>query len=66
MPPTSGSDALNIVLVHGAWADGSGWEAVYRFLRKKGFPVSVSNIRRSRLPMTSERRDGYWPRRRVP
>ena len=41
MPPTSGSDALNIVLVHGAWADGSGWEAVYRFLRKKGFPVSV-------------------------
>jgi pimeloyl-ACP methyl ester carboxylesterase len=41
MPPTSDSDALNIVLVHGAWADGSGWEAVYRLLRKEGFPVSV-------------------------
>jgi len=41
MPATSDSDALNIVLVHGAWADGSGWEGVYRSLRKKGFSVSV-------------------------
>ncbi len=41
MPATSGSDAMNIVLVHGAWADGSGWEAVYRSLRKEGFSVSV-------------------------
>jgi len=32
---------INIVLVHGAWADGSGWEGVYRSLREKGFPVSV-------------------------
>ena len=41
MPATADSEALNIVLVHGAWADGSGWEGVYRALRKKGFPVSV-------------------------
>ena len=41
MPETADSEALNIVLVHGAWADGSGWEGVYRALRKKGFPVSV-------------------------
>jgi pimeloyl-ACP methyl ester carboxylesterase len=41
MPRTSGSDAVNIVLVHGAWADGSGWEGVYRSLRKEGFSVSV-------------------------
>jgi pimeloyl-ACP methyl ester carboxylesterase len=34
-------ETLNIVLVHGAWADGSGWEAVYRSLRKEGFSVSV-------------------------
>src|SRR5262245_27371570 len=32
---------MNIVLVHGAWADGSGWEGVYRSLRKEGFPVSI-------------------------
>src|SRR5918999_6598004 len=41
MPATSDSDAMNIVLVHGAWADGSGWEGVYRSLRKESFSVSV-------------------------
>lgn len=41
MPPTSDSDVLNVVLVHGAWADGAGWEAVYGLLRKEGFSVSV-------------------------
>jgi pimeloyl-ACP methyl ester carboxylesterase len=31
----------NIVLVHGAWADGSGWKAVYDILVKDGFTVSM-------------------------
>jgi len=31
----------NIVLVHGAFADGSGWEGVYNNLVKKGYHVSV-------------------------
>jgi len=31
----------NIVLVHGGFVDGSGWEAVYRRLRKEGFTVTV-------------------------
>ncbi|KUJ61308.1 hydrolase [Flavobacteriaceae bacterium CRH] len=31
----------NIVLVHGAFADGSGWEEVYKILKKKGFNVSI-------------------------
>ena len=31
----------NIVLVHGAWADGSGWRGVYDILVKDGFNVSV-------------------------
>jgi pimeloyl-ACP methyl ester carboxylesterase len=31
----------NIVLVHGAFADGSGWEALYKILKKKGYTVSV-------------------------
>jgi pimeloyl-ACP methyl ester carboxylesterase len=31
----------NIVLVHGAWADGSGWKGVYDILVKDGFEVSI-------------------------
>ena len=31
----------NIVLVHGAWADGSGWEGVYDILAKDGYNVSL-------------------------
>jgi pimeloyl-ACP methyl ester carboxylesterase len=32
----------NVVLVHGAFADGSGWEAVANILMKKGYRVSVA------------------------
>jgi pimeloyl-ACP methyl ester carboxylesterase len=32
----------NIVLVHGAFADGSGWAAVAKILRRDGFTVSVA------------------------
>jgi len=31
----------NIVLVHGAWADGSGWKNVYTILVKNGYNVSI-------------------------
>jgi pimeloyl-ACP methyl ester carboxylesterase len=31
----------NIVLVHGAWVDGSGWKPVYEILRKDGYQVSL-------------------------
>ncbi|MGD0230549.1 MAG: alpha/beta hydrolase, partial [Syntrophorhabdales bacterium] len=31
----------NIVLVHGAWADGSGWRGVYDILIRDGYNVSV-------------------------
>src|SRR5438132_11901730 len=31
----------NIVLVHGAWADGSGWKGVHDILVKDGFNVSI-------------------------
>jgi len=31
----------NIVLVHGAWADGSGWKGVYDILTKDGYKVSI-------------------------
>jgi pimeloyl-ACP methyl ester carboxylesterase len=32
----------NVVLVHGAFADGSGWEAVANILTKDGYRVSVA------------------------
>src|SRR6202163_2600502 len=31
----------NIVLVHGAWADGSGWKGVYDILVKDNYNVSI-------------------------
>ena len=31
----------NIVLVHGAWADGSGWRGVYDILVKDGYKVTI-------------------------
>ena len=31
----------NIVLVHGAWADGSGWRGVYDILLKDGYNLSI-------------------------
>jgi pimeloyl-ACP methyl ester carboxylesterase len=41
MPASPGSPAKNVVLVHGGFVDGSGWEGVYRALRKEGLTVSV-------------------------
>lgn len=31
----------NIVLVHGAWVDASGWKPVYEILKREGFNVSM-------------------------
>ena len=36
------SPTKNVVLVHGAFADGSGWMAVAKILEKDGFKVSVA------------------------
>src|SRR5450631_732973 len=38
---SGGQRVRNIVLVHGAWADGSGWKGVYDILVKDGFNVSI-------------------------
>ncbi len=37
----SPSSLKNIVIVHGAFADGSGWEGVYRILTNDGFKVTI-------------------------
>jgi pimeloyl-ACP methyl ester carboxylesterase len=38
----------NIVLVHGAWADGSSWSKVIPLLQQSGFNVTAAQI-----PLTS-------------
>jgi len=39
---TSTSAAIkNVVLVHGGFVDGSGWEAVYKTLKKDGYTVAI-------------------------
>lgn len=35
------SNVKNIVLVHGGFVDGSGWERVYAILKGKGYNVSI-------------------------
>jgi pimeloyl-ACP methyl ester carboxylesterase len=40
-PTGSGGDKPTIVLVHGAWADGSSWSDVVRRLQRDGYPVRV-------------------------
>lgn len=39
--PASAEPLKNIVLVHGAWVDGSGWKPVYDILVKEGFHVTM-------------------------
>jgi pimeloyl-ACP methyl ester carboxylesterase len=37
----AGSQALTVVLVHGGFVDGAGWEGVYNILRKDGYNVTI-------------------------
>ncbi|MDR7192412.1 alpha/beta fold hydrolase [Luteimonas terrae] len=39
--PTTPTPAKNVVLVHGAFADGSGWRPVYELLTARGYRVSI-------------------------
>src|SRR5258706_8410775 len=39
--PAVGAPVKNVVLVHGAWADGSGWKGVSDILVKDGYNVSI-------------------------
>jgi pimeloyl-ACP methyl ester carboxylesterase len=41
MTEVTGLQATNVVLVHGGFVDGSGWEGVYKILTKDGYTVSV-------------------------
>ena len=50
MENTNVSQVKNVVLVHGAFADGSGWEKAYRILTAKGYKVSVVGNPNTGLP----------------
>lgn len=39
--PVRAESVKNIVLVHGAWVDGSGWKPVYKILTSEGFHVTM-------------------------
>jgi pimeloyl-ACP methyl ester carboxylesterase len=41
MSTLAGSSLAAIVLVHGGFVDGSGWEEVYKILKKDGYNVSI-------------------------
>jgi pimeloyl-ACP methyl ester carboxylesterase len=41
MSTTSAATAVSIVLVHGGFVDGSGWQGVYEILKKDGYNVSI-------------------------
>lgn len=48
LPTANAADAIptdqsvkNVVLVHGAFADGSGWKGVYEDLTKRGYRVTI-------------------------
>jgi hypothetical protein len=46
------STVATIVLVHGGFVDGSGWEGVYQILKRDGYNVSIVQIPRYRSRMT--------------
>ncbi len=41
MVPACAAPLKNIVLVHGAWVDGSGWKTIYDILTAEGFNVTA-------------------------
>src|ERR1700681_3031771 len=41
MAELASAAAPSVVLVHGGFVDGSGWESVYEILRKDGYVVSI-------------------------
>jgi pimeloyl-ACP methyl ester carboxylesterase len=45
---STGEEIKNVVLVHGAFADGSGWRGVYDKLTARGYRVTIVQI-----PLTS-------------
>jgi pimeloyl-ACP methyl ester carboxylesterase len=54
---SSGRPKANVLLVHGAWVDGSSWSQVIAILQRRGY-----NVLAVQLPMTSLAEDVAWTR----
>jgi pimeloyl-ACP methyl ester carboxylesterase len=53
----SGRPKANVLLVHGAWVDGSSWSQVIAILQQRGY-----NVLAVQLPLTSLAEDVAWTR----
>src|ERR671936_2094923 len=54
---SSGHPKANVLLVHGAWVDGSSWSRVVAILQRHGH-----NVVAVQLPLTSLAEDVAWTR----
>jgi pimeloyl-ACP methyl ester carboxylesterase len=54
---SSGRPKANVLLVHGAWVDGSSWSRVIAILQRRGH-----NVLAVQLPLTSLAEDVAWTR----
>jgi pimeloyl-ACP methyl ester carboxylesterase len=54
---SSGHPKANVLLVHGAWADGSSWSQVIAILQQRGH-----NVVAVQMPLTSLAEDVAWTR----
>ncbi len=52
MTASAGPKPVSIVLVHGGFVDGSGWEGVYNLLRSSGYPVA--NVQNPTLSLAGD------------
>jgi pimeloyl-ACP methyl ester carboxylesterase len=55
--PAGGHPKANVLLVHGAWVDGSSWSRVIAILQRRGH-----NVLAVQLPLTSLAEDVAWTR----
>ena len=64
--PASADPLKNIVLVHGAWVDASGWQSVYDILTKRASMSPWCRSPKPRLPTTLPQRSGFSTFRTAP
>jgi len=64
--PASADPLKNIVLVHGAWVDASGWKPVYEILTKEGFHVTMVQEPETSFADDVAARSGFSTFRMVP
>jgi pimeloyl-ACP methyl ester carboxylesterase len=44
----------NVVLVHGGFVDGSGWQRVYNILKKDGYGYTVTIVQNSTITLPDD------------